>query len=250
MFRMLKLKPPNGWSTVAWELVIVTLGVLIALAAQQWAESRSWSLRARAATIAIREEVMRHHISAVEWRIVEPCIQSQIDVLQRRVLASDDTLDPAPIHSEPGFDAYVLRMPNRNYNETAWQAAISDGVNSHLDKTIRAELSDHYVGMRRVHEMNEQNNLTYQRLLSLSRPIPLDPMVRYALLQTLDELRGRVELMGHLSGQMIDHITVAGMLPPEDVERRVLANYGTYRFCRERRLPLRSLREARTPIPN
>jgi hypothetical protein len=140
-------------------------------------------------------------------------------------------------------------MPNRNYNETAWQAALSDGVNSRLDKAIRPELAEHYVMMRRVHEMNEQNSLTYQRLLSLSRPIPLDPMVRYSLLQTLDELRGRVELMGHLSGQMVDHIVEANMVPPADLERRALASYGTYRFCRAQRLPLRSLRDARMPIP-
>lgn len=35
MFRLLKLKPPNGWSAVGWELAIVTLGVLIALGFDQ-----------------------------------------------------------------------------------------------------------------------------------------------------------------------------------------------------------------------
>lgn len=35
MFRLLKLKPPHGWNAVVWELAIITLGVLIALAAQQ-----------------------------------------------------------------------------------------------------------------------------------------------------------------------------------------------------------------------
>ena len=38
MFRLLKLKQPHGWNAVAWELGIVTLGVLIALGAQQVAE--------------------------------------------------------------------------------------------------------------------------------------------------------------------------------------------------------------------
>ena len=32
MFRLLKLKPPHGWNAVGWELGIVTLGVVIALA--------------------------------------------------------------------------------------------------------------------------------------------------------------------------------------------------------------------------
>ena len=35
MFRLLKLRPPNGWNAAAWELAIVVLGVLIALGAQQ-----------------------------------------------------------------------------------------------------------------------------------------------------------------------------------------------------------------------
>ena len=39
MFRLFKLKPPSGWNAVAWELAIVTLGVLIALGAQQIVQS-------------------------------------------------------------------------------------------------------------------------------------------------------------------------------------------------------------------
>lgn len=39
MFRMLKLRPLHGWNAVAWELAIVTLGVLIALGAQQVVET-------------------------------------------------------------------------------------------------------------------------------------------------------------------------------------------------------------------
>ena len=54
MFRLLKLKPPHGWSAVAWELAIITLGVRIALAAQQLAtlfisatKSPNWSAAAQ-----------------------------------------------------------------------------------------------------------------------------------------------------------------------------------------------------------
>ena len=42
MFRMLRLKPPNGWHAVGWELLIVTLGVLVALGAQQLVEAINW----------------------------------------------------------------------------------------------------------------------------------------------------------------------------------------------------------------
>lgn len=49
MFRLLMLKPPHGWSAVGWELAIVTVGVLIALAAQQmvsWLTDRRTAVRA------------------------------------------------------------------------------------------------------------------------------------------------------------------------------------------------------------
>ena len=41
MFRLLKLQPPHGWRAVMWELAIVTIGVVVALGAQQWAENFS-----------------------------------------------------------------------------------------------------------------------------------------------------------------------------------------------------------------
>jgi len=53
MFRLLKVRPPHGWNAVAWELAIVTLGVLMALGAQQWADERSWRQRATAARRAL-----------------------------------------------------------------------------------------------------------------------------------------------------------------------------------------------------
>ena len=41
MFRLTKLKPPQGWKVVAWELAIVTLGVLLALAAHTARRTRT-----------------------------------------------------------------------------------------------------------------------------------------------------------------------------------------------------------------
>ena len=57
MFRLMKLKPPHGWSAVVWELGIVTLGVLIALAAQQIAESLSWRQKVDAALGDMNDEL-------------------------------------------------------------------------------------------------------------------------------------------------------------------------------------------------
>ena len=244
MFRQLRLKPPNGWNAVAWELAIVTLGVFIALAAQQWAEDRSWKSRARDATAAFRNEVGNHYKWAVEWRVVEPCIIAQLDRLQQRLVASGATLEPAPVFSDPAFKKFVIRLPSKDFDTSAWQSSISDGVSPHLDPAMRRELDAHYFEVRSMINLTARNDVDYQRLLTLSQPLPLDPMVRFSLLQTLEELRGRTAYMALQSGQMIDHITRVKMVPPPDATRAAVTGFGTYKFCQAQGLPTRSLEDA------
>ena len=77
MFRLIKLKPPHGWNAVAWELAIVTLGVVIALAAQQIVES----LHDRSTAAQTREEVadeLNSNLMSLALRqSAEPCINQR-----------------------------------------------------------------------------------------------------------------------------------------------------------------------------
>src|SRR5690242_5308760 len=144
MFRLLKLRPPHGWNAVAWELAIVTVGVLIALGAQQWANDWNAGRNAEAAEQALRTELGDHYASSVEWRMVHPCLLAQMAQLQQRVMQSGDRLQPAPLFSEAAFNSFVIRMPSKEYASSAWRAAIADGVTSNLDPALREELSQHY----------------------------------------------------------------------------------------------------------
>jgi hypothetical protein len=86
MFRLLKLKPPHGWNAVAWELGIVTLGVLIALAAQQVVEA----LNDRSTAAGTRAEVVNElNSNLMSLRLrdeAEPCVQRRLAEL-RKILA-------------------------------------------------------------------------------------------------------------------------------------------------------------------
>ena len=120
MFRILKLNPPNGWRPVIWELAIITLGVLIALGAQQWAEARSWRQRAETARVAIKQELSAHYEHATEWRIAQPCIGAQLDRLEARILASSGRLEPAPLYNDAS-GGFTIRIPNRPYVDDVWR---------------------------------------------------------------------------------------------------------------------------------
>ena len=249
MFRLMKLRPPNGWNAVTWELVIVVVGVLIALLAQQWVEERTWDAKVRHSKDALRGEIANHYAWSVEWRVVTPCLLGQIDQLRERVLRSRDRLDPAPLIRDPNL-SYVFRMPSKEYLTSVWEAAQLDGISARFDDQARAELSAHYEQVRQLRGHTERNGVDWRRLLTLAQPIRLDPMVRYSLLQTLDELRGRVEFVDLLSGQLIDHIDKLGMTPPASFAQGALNRWNTVRFCHAHGLPLRSLTQAMTAVPN
>ena len=249
MFRLMRIKPPNGWAAVGWELAIVTLGVFIALAVQQWADDRDWSRRVDRATAAIGTEVADHYYWSAEWRMVSPCLLAQVDRLSERVEASGARLDPAPVVDD-GTLHFVLRLPAKEYVTSAWDAAQVDGITPRLDPDVRSELNRYYEQVRRVVDHSERNGVDYRRLFVLSRPIPLDAATRFQILQTLDELRGRIQFVDLLSGQLIDRIERLHMVPSAADTRTAIDRYRTANFCREQRLPLRSLAEAMKPVAN
>lgn len=249
MFRLMKIRPPSGWNAVGWELAIVTLGVFIALVVQQWADDRDWSRRVDQATGAIRAEVADHYYWSAEWRVVAPCLLAQVDALSARVQASGSTLSPAPVHRD-GALRFVIRLPAKEYVTSAWDAAQVEGVTPRLDDGVRSELNRYYEQVRRVAEHSDRNGIDYRRLFVLSRPIPLDPATRFHLLQTLDELRGRIEFVDLLSGQLIDRIGRLDMVPAKADTQRAIERYRTVQYCRSARLPLRPLDDALKPVPN
>jgi hypothetical protein len=122
-------------------------------------------------------------------------------------------------------------------------------VTPYLDPKERIELSQHYQQVAGLVGSTARNGISNQQVFSLSRPIPLDAGVRFSLMQSLDELRGRIHYMDLVSGQLLFHIDRLGMDPDRRLATRLLERSGTRLFCAQHHLPLRSFAEAATPIP-
>jgi hypothetical protein len=91
MFRLLKMRPPHGWNAVIWELAIVTLGVLIALAAQQLV-SNSTDLRIADQTRAeVTDELNSDLMSLALRQSIEPCIDRRLSELRAIVTQWEKT---------------------------------------------------------------------------------------------------------------------------------------------------------------
>src|SRR5688572_897795 len=165
MFRLMRLKPPHGWIAVAWELAIVTLGVLLALAAQQWIENRTLESKVEASKAALRDELAEHYGYAVEFRTVYPCVKAQLRRLLDHVVSSDAVMDPVPIYKEQ-TSRYVLRFPSKSYPTDAWEAAVGDGLIQRFEPTFRRQLAGHYTQVTTiVRNLITANNDAEQGLL-------------------------------------------------------------------------------------
>lgn len=82
MFRLLKLKPPHGWNAVGWELAIVTLGVLVALGAQQVVQSLNDRNTAADTRAEVTDELNSDLMSMALRRSIEPCIGRRLSELR------------------------------------------------------------------------------------------------------------------------------------------------------------------------
>lgn len=113
MFRMFALKPPQGWNAVAWELGIVTVGVLIALGAQQAAQAVNDREDVAQLRNAFKGELADVRARWEHMRAQDRCTLQRISALERWV-----TTAPA---NAMLTDAYGLFL--WNMHSEAWDIA-------------------------------------------------------------------------------------------------------------------------------
>lgn len=106
----------EGWRKFAFELTIVVLGVMIALAANQLVESWSWNRQVRQFRTAVDAE-MDYNLWTYVYRVKQgPCVKRRVNDLERWLAASRqaDALVPmlpigAPVRLSPQTSAWQSR---------------------------------------------------------------------------------------------------------------------------------------------
>ena len=238
MFRMLKLNPPHGWRAVVWELAIVSLGVLIALAAQQWAEAQNWRQKVRAADEQLKAEALVNFTYAAEQIHTEPCIQAQLEKLRLRLVDSGATLQPATLFREP-MTSYVFRQPSRTYQNDGWESLVADDTANHVAPDRRRKLATYYSQQAEMRGLGIQNDSAVGRLNAISEPLPLDPATRARFIELLHDQIFRTRSLSLMALQGMGTLRDLGIAPDGRRVDRFLDKYsGTVRFCRQNKFPL------------
>ena len=245
MFRMLKLNPPHGWRAVAWELAIVTLGVLIALGVQQVAESTNWRSKANDGQERLKAELLINGAYMAEQVMVAPCIKAQVDRLAARVEASKSLLDPAPLIST-SQGVTTLRFPSRPWTAQTWEALQQDGTSNHLPGDVQATLGQIFEKVGQLRDLNVKSDDGLGKLRLLGQPIALSPELKAELLSALWGQVQRSQVSSLNSSQTLMLYRQIDFAPTfDEIEARQQAltpgrngDLRTLHYCRSQGLPI------------
>ena len=154
MFRLLRVKPPSGWRAVAWELLIVTLGVLIALGAQQVVERVRDRQLAEQTRTAIAEELNHNLLSIALRATAEPCIRRRLDELHALVNA----WGTAGTFETP---LWVAQAPSLEVELPRYEAAIDAGHFALLTRQEQSNIGTVVNNLRRFQDIQQSENTAW-----------------------------------------------------------------------------------------
>jgi len=182
MFRLFKLKPPHGWSAVGWELGIVTLGVLIALGAEQTVQAVHQRADARDAESEIRGE-LANNIAMLRSRwAVRGCVENRVNELQTLIgsAGKDGTITTPKWVGRPQF--WTMQLAR-------WQTTSQAGRAALLPPDELALYGSLYSFMDNVNALTAQEQMDWARLRALEHLQRLTPEMSLELTNTLQEAR-------------------------------------------------------------
>ncbi len=246
-----------GWPAFWSEILIVVLGVVIALAANEAVEEWNWRTRVKDAEARLQGDIAWVFLWSAEKSVTQPCVDAQLAAMSRNVLDSGDTLQPLPVGTALDRQ-WVVRMPTRPYRFPTWEALLADGTASHFPPQRQAILGriSHDMVQARAYEA-ESRGLD-GALLVMRDPIALDPMVRADLLTNINRLRSLWGNERLYARQRMRLIADAGSAPSEAVVELFLNADGKHPSgsdfsgavpdCKAKELPLADWRDYRDVV--
>ena len=186
-------EPFHGWRKFAGEVGVIVLGVLIALGAQQVADTLQGRNEARLTDIALTDEIAASIVHAAERQMVYQCLRGRLNYLIEKVAKAGDRWvgDPMPLEQAAIGVTIVptaYRTPSREWNENVWEAAQNSGVFAYMPRERVAAYSNIYATIEGERKANELELQAFPQLLYLSYDTTLDAEARQQALGALGRL--------------------------------------------------------------
>ena len=188
-----KTNPFRDWRTFITEIAIIVVGVLIALLAQQVADSRNWDAQVRDARESMDGQLAGSMFAARERIGTADCIERQLARLDRLTdLAEVPPLNP------------VTKWGLRPWSTSTWESATASGAIAHMAKETRDTYSEIFDFTRKVGSLNTAEYDSASGLSTMLTHRRLEPVSRDRLQREIASARRYNKLLKLASQQWIE----------------------------------------------
>ena len=226
----------QNWAAVALDFVIVVVGVLFALTAEQWLSESQQRSDLENAEIALNRDLLTNLFAARELEALAPCRKERTALLSELLEQDGDRWAGIPWEAHPGvFDTRLpelLPTPYRFWGSRAWMAEQQTGTLNSMDGDRRRRLERIFNGTNAILVKQEEVFRAQSRLKTLAMERPIGPADRLRYLETLHYYDQQAGLLERMSMQTMEQIDSIGFTSDE----YYLEEFGDYmpRYLAER----------------
>jgi len=227
-----KPKSVHSWREFLLELGTITLGVCIALAAEQTVEWFHWREKTNYATDQIQSELAASMFYSLERIMVEDCIQHRLDDLEQRLLSSGEKWTPVVPAGTIGIQAGdAVAVPRRFWSDIAWTAAVADTSVTHFNRERLTSYARIYANVNSARNQNQREFENVAHLNLLLRPVMLSNDKKVELIGVIEGERILNHELALNASRLLGGWKLIG-LDPEQGRARVARNSTTFAACR------------------
>lgn len=218
-------QPPNGWQGFLADVAVVVIGVVLALIAQEFAESFQWRTDVAAQRSALRA-MAQDNLKVIAFRrFQEPCVE--------RRLAEVEAVFRLHHANQPIRFLGPIGLPYKwGSDRSAWDIALSDASLSHMPLTERRRFGNAVDVYDNVAALMNQEYAVWLRLQPLDHPELLEAYDWASLRQALGEARALNE---RINGVVDEALTSNNLdLPVPQITRKDIPTEEEWgnAFCR------------------
>lgn len=242
-------KPTHGWQAFLNEIFIIVIGVLIALGFQALVEEVHWWDKVQDGRERLRIELADIAIMLAEQIEVGPCVDAQLNRIERKLLTAGDHIDPVPLVQAGPLPETTVRMPVRVWPAQTWESLRQDDTSNHFPVEEQNRINEIYESVQLLRELTDESVEEWGALRIAGYKVPLTPQLRADVLRDMwkQQMRSRSQTL--IATQVLASIRALGLAPTgAEIDQGVEALRGTVtatkRYCQSAKLPIADWRTA------
>jgi hypothetical protein len=210
-----KPKPWHGLRDFLKEYLIIVIGVLTALGAEQTAEAAHWSHAVHEAKASIHDELVLATVFADERLARKACTDAYLDDLAAAVAASPAQWEPRSFDYCGLPHAAVYTGYWRPWPTEVWQSIEAGGAVSHFDARYRLKAPFVFNFIREIGELSREERRLATDLGPLGYRLAMTPDAKVGFLRTIAGIRAANDWMAIYSNDLNGSIQELGEAPTE-----------------------------------